>query len=365
MKILGFDPFVSDERLAELHIQRATVEEICRQADYITVHSPLTDETRGIIGAKEFDMMKPTARVINCARGGIVDEEALVEALKAEKIAGAALDVFTQEPLPGDHPLRELDNVVLAPHLGASTAEAQENVAIQLAEQIVDLLKNGEIRNAVNAPSIDPAILEEMNPYLRLAEQLGRFASAFPEDRVKKLEILYSGKVLDYPMVPLTTAVAKGFLEMRAEPPINYVNALRRLTQMGIEISDTRSSKIFSYTNLITVNATTEDGKTSSVSGTLFTPELPRIVIVNDMHVDTLPSGNMLVIENNDMPGTVGAVTTAIGSRKINIADVNWGRNKPGGNAMTVIHTDDAASDDLVDEIRGLPNVLSVKAFTI
>ncbi|MCX8036596.1 MAG: phosphoglycerate dehydrogenase [Candidatus Sumerlaeia bacterium] len=365
MKLLGFDPYVSDEVLAHEKIERATVDRIVMEADFITVHSPLTPETKGLIGAKQFEMMKKTARVINCARGGIIDEAALVEALKSKRIAGAALDVFSVEPLPADHPLRSLDNAILTPHLGASTTEAQENVAIELAQQFVDYLQNGLIRNAVNAPSIDPAILNEMRPYLRLAEQLGKFQSVFPEGRVVKLHILYGGEVLDYPMLALTTAVAKGFLEMRADPPINYVNALRRLKQMGVELTDTRSSKTFSYTNLITVEATTECGRTWTVAGTLFTPELPRIVIVNEKDVDALPSGNMIVIENKDLPGTVGAVTTLIGARNINIAQIAWGRTRPGGDALTVINLDTAAPQTLIEEIRLMPNIISAKGFTI
>jgi len=365
MKLLGYDPYVSDEVLAHEQIQRAAVDQIVREADYITVHSPLTPETRGMIGAKQFERMKPNVRLINCARGGIIDETALCEALKAKRIAGAALDVFSQEPLSADHPLRTLDNVLLTPHLGAATTEAQENVAIELAQQMADFLHGGLVRNAVNAPSLDPAVLEEMRPYLRLAEQLGKFQSQFPDGRVTRLHILYSGTVLDYPMVPLTTAVAKGFLEMRAEPPINYINALRRLKQMGVELTDTRSSKIFSYTNLITVEARTDDGRTSTVSGTLFSPELPRIVIVNGKDVDTLPSGNLIVIENRDLPGTVGAVTSLIGARNINIAHVTWGRTRPGGEAMTVINLDEAPLSALIDEIRRLPNILWAKAFTI
>jgi D-3-phosphoglycerate dehydrogenase len=365
MRLLGFDPYVADEVLAHEQIARATVEQIVREADYITVHSPLTAETRGLIGAKEFQMMKKSARLINCARGGIIDEAALYDALKAKRIAGAAIDVFSQEPLPGDHPLRTLDNILLTPHLGAATTEAQENVAIELAQQMVDFLHGGLVRNAVNAPSLDPALLEEMRPYLRLAEQLGKFQSQFPDGRVVRLHILYSGTVLDYPMVALTTAVAKGFLEVHAEPPINYVNALRRLKQMGVELTDTRSSKMFSYTNLITVEASTEDGRTYSVSGTLFTPELPRIVVVNGKDVDTLPSGNLIVIENRDLPGTVGAVTSLIGARHINIAQVTWGRTRPGGDAMTVINLDEAPPHGLIEDIRLLPNILWAKAFTI
>ncbi|MBM3335967.1 ACT domain-containing protein, partial [Candidatus Sumerlaeota bacterium] len=343
----------------------AMVQRIVREADYITVHSPLTSETRGIIGAKQFEMMKPTARLINCARGGIIDEAALVEALKSKRIAGAALDVFSKEPLAADHPLRSLDNVVLTPHLGAATAEAQENVAIELAQQIVDLLQGGMIRNAVNAPAVDPAALEAMRPYLRLAEQLGKFISQLPDGRIVRLNILYGGTVLDYPMVPLTTAVAKGFLEVRLDPPINYVNALRRLKQMGVELTDTRSSKIFSYTNLITIEAITDEGRAYNVSGTLFSPELPRIVIVNEKDVDTLPYGNLVVIENRDLPGTIGAVATLIGSRGINIAQVAWGRTRPGGDAMTVINLDDAPPPELIEEIRRLPNILWAKTFTV
>ncbi len=365
MRVVGYDPFVTEERIRTLGIEPATVAQIVAEADYITVHTPLNDETRGIINAENMKKMKPGVRIINCARGGIVEEAALVEALKSGQVAGAALDVFEKEPLPEDHPLRQLPNVVITPHIAASTAEAQEMVAIQVADQIVDFLKFGTIRNAANAPSVERELLEAMRPYLNLAEKLGRFIGQFAMERVKRLDVRMSGSVLEYPLSPITTAAVKGFLEPRAEPPVNYVNAMNVAKTRGVEVLETRRSELHQYTNLITIEAESEGGAVSSVSGTLFTPQRPRIVIVDDKHCDALPEGTLIMIENRDVPGIVGSVGTVLGKHAINIGEMTWGRKAADKMAMTIINVDNIVSHKALDELAALPNVMSVRVIQL
>ena len=361
MRVLGYDPYVTSERIANLGIEAASVDQICQEADFITVHTPLTDETRALINADRINQMKPTTRIVNCARGGIVDEAALIEALQNKRIAGAALDVFETEPLPKDHPLRTISNVTITPHIAASTTEAQENVAIQVAEQIVDFLQNGTIRNAANAPSMEARLLKTMRPYLSLAEQLGKFLGQFVKDKVKRLEVRMSGSVLDYPLAPITTAGVMGFLRPKTDAPVNYVNAMNVARTRGIEVLETRRTELFQYTNLITLETQTESGQTTRVSGTLFTPERPRIVILNNRHFDAEPTGNLLVIENQDVPGIIGAVCTVLGNHAINIGQMTWGRTQPGAVAMTIVNLDNVISPSVITEIAALPNVMSAQ----
>ncbi len=339
----------------------SSIEGICKESDYITVHTPLNDETRGIINAARIKMMKPTVRLINCARGGIIDEAALLEALQNNKIAGAALDVFEQEPLPEDSPFRKLANVVITPHIAASTTEAQESVAIQVAEQIVDFLKFGTIRNAANAPSVERELLDAMRPYLALAEKLGRFLGQFVKERVKRLEVRMSGTVLEYPLSPITIAAAKGFLEPRAEPPVNYVNAMNIASTRGIEVLETRRSELYQYSNLITVESQTESGKKNQVAGTLFTQNRPRIVILDDKHFDAVPEGTLIIIENRDVPGIVGSVGMVLGKHAINIAQMTWGRKAADKMAMTIINVDNVVPHKVIEELGKLPNVMSAQ----
>jgi len=365
MRVIGYDPFVTEERIRSLGIETATIDQIVREADFLTVHTPLSDETRGIINAKTIAKMKPSVRIINCARGGIVDEAALLEALQSGKVAGAALDVFEKEPLAEDSPFRKLANVVITPHIAASTTEAQEMVAIQVADQIVDFLKFGTIRNAANAPSVERELLEVLRPYLNLAEKLGKLLGQYVKERVKRLEVQLSGTVLEYPLTPITTAAAKGFLEPRAEASVNYVNAMNVASTRGVEVLETRRSEQHQYTNLVTVETLTESGKVNSVSGTLFTPKRPRIVILDDKHFDALPEGNLIVIENKDVPGIVGSVGKVLGDYMINIGEMTWGRRVADKIAMTIINVDNVVSPKVLEELGALPNVMSVQVIRL
>ena len=305
--------------------------------------------------------MKKNCRIINCARGGIIDENALLQAINEGKIAGAALDVFPVEPLPEDSPLRKCEKLLLTPHLGASTVEAQEKVALQVAEQIVTYFKKGEIINAVNAPSIDPELLKVMRPYLDLAEDLGKFASSYADSRVVKINCLFSGSILDYPLKPITTAIVKGFLEPLTDFAVNYISAMNLAKERGVEVVESKSTLEYQYTNLITIETEMENGQTNKICGTLYTKEMPRIVILNDRYFNAVPSGNMLVIKNKDVPGTIGTVCTILGNHNVNIADLTWGRNKPLGDAMTIINTDHEITADIVKEIDAHENILSAK----
>lgn len=366
MHIMAYDPFMSAEVVKRLGITQATVDEICKSADFITVHSPLNNATRNMIGAPQFALMKKSVRVLNCARGGIINEEALLEALKSGKIAGAALDVFEEEPLSKDSPFRALDNVILTPHLGASTSEAQEGVAKEVAEQIVDTLSGRIVRNAINAPSVEPAILEQLRPYIELSRRMGKFMAQFVKSPAKALRVYYSGTVLDYPIAPVTTAAVVGFLEPIAEGSmINFVNAGPIAKERGIEVVELRSTKVYNYSNLITIEVDAEDGSKHFVGGTLFTPENPRIVVVNDKHFDVVPEGNLIVIENRDVPGIVGSVGTILGKHKVNIAQMTWGRTQPGHDAITVINVDQDVTKETLDEIAAQPNIISARLIRI
>lgn len=361
MHILAYDPFVSEETMQHLGVQNATVDEICRNADFITIHTPLSPETKKLINADRLKMMKKTARVVNCARGGIVDEVALAEALHAGTIRGAALDVFEVEPIPADHPLRSAPNVIITPHIAASTVEAQENVAIQVAEQIVDVLVNSRITNALNAPAIDPQILDALKPYLSLCERLGRFASQFTGGKAKRLTARYSGSVLDFPLSPLTTAFAKGWIEPTTDHPVNYVNAMHILEERGIEILETKRSNIFRYSNLMTLVVEGADGGEHVFSGTVFEPDHGRIVMVNEKNFTAVPEGNLVVVENDDVPGVIGRVGTFFGDRGMNIAEMTWGRREQDNRAVTIINIDGEVRNDVLEELRKLDNINSAR----
>ncbi len=365
MRVIGHDPYISPDVMLKIGVEMLPLEQLVQIADFITVHTPLTSETKGLIGREQFQKMKKVACVINCARGGIIDEAALIEAVEQGTIAGAALDVYEAEPLPPDHPFRKSDRFVLTPHLAASTTEAQHNVAIEIARQVVDVLKGREIRNAVNAPSIDPEILQQLRPYLNLAERIGKFQTQFADSRVTKITAKYSGAVLDYPVAPLTTAVVKGFLEPISDSTVNYVNAMPYAQERGLEVVESKISTQYQYTNLITVEAQMENGKINSVSGTLFAPTTPRIVIINDKHFDATPEGILIVIENNDVPGIIGSVGTLLGEHRINIGQLTWGRTDHSQDAMTVINVDQDVSPEILEKIGKLPNIKSAKMIKI
>jgi D-3-phosphoglycerate dehydrogenase len=361
MHILAFDPYSAPEVLEEYSVEGTELEDLIKRADVITIHTPGSAETKDLIGDKELAMMKPTAFLINCARGGIVNVDALMKALKEEKIAGAAVDVYAKEPLVEDSALRNCPRLVLTPHLGASTHEAQLGVAIQLAQQIVEAFKTGLIRNALNAPSIEPELLVKMRPYLDLAEKMGRFHSQFTDRRVVKLVVKYHGSVLHFPVEHITTATVKGFMESISDETVNYVNAPIKAEERGIGISETKSSEETSYSNLITVTAVLDNGKTNCVSGTLYTPTMPRFVIINDKHFDAYPEGNIIIIENKDVPGIIGNVGTLLGEHKINVAQMTWGRTDHTDEAMTVINVDQEVTPEILENIGKLPDIVRAR----
>ena len=366
MSVVAHDPFVVKERLEQLGLESVTVDELCRRSDFITIHTPLSIETRHLINAARMQLMKPSVRIVNCARGGIVDEVALAEAVRNGTIAGAAFDVFEVEPLPGDHALRSLPNVILTPHIAASTTEAQENVAVQIAEQVVDVLRNDNIRNALNAPSVNAEVLKALTPYLRLSERLGRFAAQFDRSRVERITCRFSGSILDYPTEPLTTALAKGWIEPTTDRPVNYVNALPMMLERGVEILETRHSKLYRFSNLITIQTEHEDGTVNEFSGSVFEPDQGRIVIVNDKTFFAVPEGNLIVIENDDVPGVIGAVATCIGKKGMNIGEMTWGRRLgEDQEAMTIINVDGEVPEALLEELRAMPQIKSARAIRL
>ncbi|HOE97325.1 MAG TPA: phosphoglycerate dehydrogenase [Candidatus Sumerlaeota bacterium] len=366
MRVLTFDPFLTHDQAHKLGIEPADVDTICREADFITIHCPLNNETRNLINAERLALMKPTALLINCARGGIVNEDDLYEALAAGRIAGAALDVFTQEPLPADHKLRTLPNIVLTPHLAASTNEAQEKVSRDIAVQIREALAGGVVRNAVNAPTVDPKTYEAIGPAMDLCLRIGRFCSQYAQAPVKELDITYSGAKAKHPPTPLTTELVRGFLQYSFSEPVNAVNALHIARQLGIRIIETRIDESDDvYAGLVTVRTTDEKGEVNTLSGALNHARQPRFVIFNEKRIDAIPEGHMLIIENVDVPGIIGSVGTCLGEHKINIASMNWGRVAPGGDALTVINTDQPIPNHVLECLRALPNVLGARHVVI
>jgi D-3-phosphoglycerate dehydrogenase len=360
MNVIAYDPFLSEEKAEDMGIRKGSLEEIFRESDFITLHAPLTKETKNLISKKTIKMMKPGVRIINCARGGIVNEQDLYDAIESGKVAGAALDVFEQEPPPEDHPLFTLDSVICTPHLGAATGEAQENVAIAVAEQIVDYLKFGTIRNAVNFPSIPQDQVHILQPYIELAEGLGSFAMQAAEGGVTEADLEFRGEAAELNTEPVTVAALKGMLTPILEETVNYVNAPFIARERGIEVKVTRSSDAGDYHSMLILKLRA-GGRERSFSGTLFSRKDPRIIAVDGFPVEIIPQGTILVISNNDRPGVIGSIGTLLAGHQINIAWMHFGRESMGGMAISVVAVDQAVSEEQLEEIRGLPNILSAK----
>ena len=359
MHIFAYDPFISPERADELGVRLAKMDDVVSKADFITIHTPLTKETRRLIGKKEFERMKNGVRIINCARGGIIDEGALYEAIKGGKVAGAALDVFEQEP-PRDNPLLELDNVILTPHLGASTREAQINVAVSVAEGVIDALKGEPVKNAVNMPVIKPDALALIKPYLTLAEKLGRLSVQLIEGRINAVEAMYSGEVAERDTGPLTTTILKGILDPILSEPVNFVNAAVIAKNRGIKVIERKIGASEDFTGLITVVVRTTDDE-KSVAGTLFGKKDARIVRIDKYRVDALPSGYMLISRHIDKPGIIGCVGMILGKNSINIAGMQVGRESIGGEAVMVLNIDGTVSDEILKQIEAVDGILNIK----
>ena len=356
MKVLVCDPFLSLDKVEELGIVSVELDTIFKESDYITVHTPLTDETRHIIDKKTIAKMKKGVRIVNCARGGIVNEAAVVEGIKSGKIAGAAFDVYEKEP-PKDSPLIGCENVILTPHLGASTEEAQVNVAVDIANSAKDALLGCGIRNAVNVPCVDAELYKVLHPYVELSEKMGSFVAQLASGRISQINIKYSGDIAKYASSPLTVAVVKGALTPILQETVNYVNSLIVAKERGIKVRESKAMELEEYANLITVEVKTDKG-VISVEGTLFTKTDARIVKVNEFHVDAIPKGYMLVAHNIDVPGIIGKIGTILGDNKINIATMTFGREKPGGKTLSVLNVDSAVPEKVLSEIRKAKNIL-------
>ncbi|HHV53849.1 MAG TPA: phosphoglycerate dehydrogenase [Firmicutes bacterium] len=365
MRVLAYDPFVSAERAAELGVELAEVDRICEEADFITVHTPLTPQTKNLINRERIQRMKPTARLINCARGGIIDEEALKEALAAGKIAGAALDVFGKEPAT-DSPLLDLPNVVATPHLGASTREAQVNVAVDVAEDFLRFVAGEPVRNPVNAPALRPEVAAVLEPYRQLAQKLGRLYTTLVGRAYPGLQVVYRGPVTNYDLRPLTTAVLIGILEPFLHEEINLVNAPLLAEERGIRLAEVRepdgrvrarpATEENGQTSSITVRAETERG-VRSVSGTVTADGSPRLTEIDGYRVDIVSSGYLLLSYHIDQPGIIGRVGTILGSHNINIAYMQVGRKEVRGRAIMAMGVDDPVPPEVLEEINRVPGL--------
>jgi D-3-phosphoglycerate dehydrogenase len=363
MRVLAYDPYLSSNRARSLQVELVErLDEIIPQADYITLHMPLTDETRNMINRERLSKARKGVRIINCARGGLIDEEALHDALKSRHVAAAALDVFEVEPLAAESPLRTLPNIVFTPHLGASTVEAQENVGIEVAQQIRAALISGEIRNAVNMPSVDAKTLATIGPLIRLGARLGHFLSQIAAKRCDTLNVNYSGKN-EADMTPVARAVIRGFLAAAGGDMVNEVNALTYAADLGLRITESREGSGSEFTELLELTATGEGGWVS-VGGTFF-GSAPRIVKINGRFVEARPEGVLLVFENTDRPGVVGRVGSLMGQHGINIAAMSLSRNDMGGRAVTVLNLDSRPAQTVLDALVAEGDISNVQVVTL
>jgi len=356
MRVIGYDPFIVKDMGSSLGVELVSLDELLARSDFITIHTPKTKETTKLLGKKAFQKMKPGVRLINCARGGIVDEAALYDALKEGKVAAAALDVFETEPPPADFPLRDLPNVILTPHLGASTEEAQANVSVAICEQILEYLMYGTIMNAVNAPSVSREALMQLRPYLTLAEALGSFLAQTTEGAISSVSVAYIGEVSKLDTKPLTHSILKGLLFPIIGDEVNYVNSPSMAAQRGITLSEEKVEAGEDFTNLIrlTVRADMEE---NTIAGTIFGKYEPRLVQINKFRLEAIPEGHMLFLYNTDRPGVIGAIGTTIGNHNINIARMTVGQEKERGQNVILLTTDTPLTPECLTAVQDLPHV--------
>jgi D-3-phosphoglycerate dehydrogenase len=371
MRVMVFDPFLTAEIAAKNGVELVTKEKLFERADYITVHVPLNDSTRNLINKNTIETMKTGVRIINCARGGIVNESDLIEGLDSGKIAGAAIDVFEEEPPPEDNPLLKHDRVICTPHLGASTAEAQVNVAVQVAEQIRDYLLSGEIRNSLNCPSISSEMVKVLSPYLKLCDKLGSFQGQIHREdyaEIRKLTISYSGSVTDYDTKALTSALVYGFLNTISDGSVNFVNALSVAESRGIVVEENVVHHVQDFANQITLSVTCEE-KTNLIAGTLFGSKNYRFVRFNDFYLEVIPDGYLLALHNYDRPGVIGKATSILGNHQINVSRMQLTLDKtfqpessesPLQEAVSFINIDQPVNEAILEELMKLENVITV-----
>jgi D-3-phosphoglycerate dehydrogenase / 2-oxoglutarate reductase len=362
MKVLAYDPYLSLARAKALQVDlKEHVEEVYGHADFITVHMPMTDETKGMVNAAAFAKMKKGVRILNCARGGIINEDDLQAAILNGTVGGAGLDVYETEPPPPDFPLRALPQVVLTPHLGASTEEAQENVGIEVAEAITDFLVSGAVRNAVNLPNLDAQTFEVVKPFLTLGEKLGRLLAQLAPKRNDRIDITYGGKAQQWPTDPITRAVLKGFLALAGGQEVNQVNVRALASSLGLQVQEIKSSEETDFNEWLHVAVFSGDQRFSAGGSVFGARNLPRIVRLNSQPVEISPEGVIFLMNNKDRPGIVGYIGTLMGSHNVNIASMTLGRDKAGGLALTVLNLDSVPPRELLEEIAKDPDISHVR----
>jgi D-3-phosphoglycerate dehydrogenase len=358
MKVIAHDPFISEAASSKLDLELVSFDELLARSDIITVHVPKNKDTLGLLGAEAFAKVKPGALLVNAARGGIVDEEALLAALEAGRVGGAALDVFVEEPPPAGHPLIAHDRVICTPHLGAATDQAQINVAIAVAEQIRDFLLHGIVGNALNVPSISRDLYEEIRPYVSLGEKLGRFHGQICGGSIEQIEIEYSGEAAEISVAPITVAVLKGLLESVTDQ-VNMVNAPVLAQQHGIKVIESKSNRSLDFASAISTRVI--GCLDRLIEGAIFHGGRPRIVRIDDFMLEAVPEGPTLFIQNNDEPGVVGTVGTALGKAGINISRMQLGLVPERREAAMLVNIDRVPGADVLEGLRGLPNMISVQ----
>ncbi len=357
MKVAAYDPFLTPERAVELGVDKVELDELLARADFITLHTPLTDQTRGILSREALAKTKPGVRIVNCARGGLIDEAALKDALDSGHVAGAALDVFAQEPAK-ENPLFGTPGLICTPHLGASTTEAQVNVAIQVAEQMSDFLLLGGITNAVNVPSLSAEEAPRLRPYMELAEKLGQLVGQVAGPEIRSIDVEVEGAAAELNIKPITGAVLAGVMSSWSDT-VNMVNAPYLAKERGLDVREIRSSQEGDYHTLVAITAGTDNGP-RRVEGTLFGNRAPRLVKIFDIPVEAELTGQMIYIVNSDEPGFIGALGTMLGERGVNIATFNLGRRREGGEAVALVAVDDPITPKLASELHRLPGVREV-----
>ncbi len=354
MRVLGYDPFFAGDPGDSIEMVK-DLNELCKRIDYLTVHVPKNAETEGMIGAEQLEAMKPTARVVNAARGGIIDPDALFKAVEAGKIGGAALDVYTAEPpeTEAEKKLIEHPNVLAVPHLGASTEEAQEQVALEAAQQLVEALRGGEVRNALNAPGFDKAIPPQLHPYRELASRMGTILAGISSGAIQKVEVIYRGNIADMNVQPLTTYFLVGLLTPHMDQPVNVINAPVLARQRGVEVEETTSARLREFANVMEVVVETDRGRRTA-KGTIFGNRFPRVIAIDGFRMEMRPEGHVVVIANEDKPGVLGRYGSIFGANSINIADMTFSRKEKLGLAVVGINLDQEPGEQVMDEIRNL-----------
>lgn len=354
-RVIALDPFITEEHARELDVELADLDTILEQADIITVHTPLTKDTRGLIGREQIAKMKKGARLVNCARGGIIDEEALLEAVQSGHLAGAALDVFAAEP-PTGSPLLGLDNIICTPHLGASTEEAQMKVALDVAEQVADVLQGRPARAAVNLPSLPAEQMAVLEPFIFLAERMGSFLAQMSEGAIERVDVAYAGDICKLRLEPVTWSVLKGLLSVTQAEAVNYVNAPVIAQERGLQVQESRRAQVRDYVNLIEISVRTRNEE-HRCEGTLFGTGDPRIISVDGQRMDLHPAGCKLLTWQEDTPGVVGRIGTVLGEVNINIAEMQLARDRPRGQALMVLSIDEPVGDALLGRIRTMDGI--------